>query len=47
MLIKIASLPSRAAFYGLTKNNFTPPEDIIALMQQAFVGFATVWQRAG
>ena len=46
LLIKIAPQPSRAEFYWLSKNTFTPPDDIVTLMHQAYVGLATVWQQA-
>ena len=46
LLIKIAPQPSRAEFYWLSRNTFTPPDDIISLMHQAYAGLATVWQQA-
>jgi len=46
LLIKVAAQPSRAEFYWLSRNNFTPPADIVTLMQLAFAGLATVWQKA-
>ncbi|MCB0168797.1 MAG: response regulator receiver protein [Anaerolineae bacterium] len=47
LLIKVAAQPARAEFYWLSRTTFTPPEDIITLMKHAFVGLATVWQKAG
>ncbi len=44
LLIKIAAQPNRAEVYWLSRNTFTPPDDIIALMHRAFAGLGAVWQ---
>ncbi|MEZ4735552.1 MAG: hypothetical protein R3E79_51325 [Caldilineaceae bacterium] len=38
--------PAGSEFYWLTQSTFAPPAEIVALMQHAFAGLATVWQKA-